>query len=63
MDNGIEFFTATCVNWQPLLKLDERKDIVMGLCLLPEDYDYSSARYYELNIGDWGFITHYAEHL
>jgi REP element-mobilizing transposase RayT len=34
-----------------------------GLCSMPEDYKYSSARYYELNIDDWGFITHYAEHL
>ena len=170
MYNGIEFFTATCLNWQPLLMRDERKDIVMnslkflvkdnriwlygfvimpnhihlmwckqndwveksvtqmflkytaqqikfsmehqhqeelesyrstqsdrqyhfwerrsypvtmynkkvasqkidymhynpvkaGLCDLPEQYHYSSARYYELNIDDWGFITHYAEHL
>lgn len=34
-----------------------------GLCNLPEDYKYSSARFYELNIDDWGFVTHYAEHL
>ena len=30
MHNGIEFFTATCLNWQPLLKADERKDILMN---------------------------------
>ncbi len=170
MYTGIEFFTATCLNWQPLLTCDERKDIVMnslkflvkdnriwlygfvimpnhihlmwckqndwveksitqmflkytaqqikfsmehqhqeeletyrstqsdrqyhfwerrsypvtmfnkkvasqkidymhhnpvkaGLCDVPEQYRYSSARYYELNMDDWGFITHYAEHL
>ncbi|MDA0194535.1 MAG: transposase [Bacteroidetes bacterium] len=170
MLHGIEFFTATCLNWQPLLVPDERKDIVMdslkfmvqdnriwlyafvimpnhihliwrrrddwinknieqmflkftaqqikfrlvetapeelelyrstqtdrkyhfwerrpfkatmynrkvanqkleyihynpvkaGLCNLSEDYTYSSARYYELNKDDWGFITHYEEHL
>jgi putative transposase len=34
-----------------------------GLCAKPEDYWYSSARYYELNRDDWGFITHYEEHL
>ena len=28
---------------------------------LPENYSYSSARYYLLNQDDWGFITHYAE--
>ena len=34
-----------------------------GLCINPEDYKYSSARYYELNVDDWGFLTHYEEHL
>ncbi|MCE2734825.1 MAG: REP-associated tyrosine transposase [Chryseotalea sp.] len=171
MHNGIEFFTATCLNWQPLLKADERKDILMNslrfmveekriwlyafvimpnhihllwskqeawkdkntshmflkftaqqikfnlidngqneelqnykstqqdrayhfwerrpfvatmfnkkvaeqkidyihenpvkadLCKLPEHYYYSSARFYELNVDDWGFLTHYAEHM
>jgi putative transposase len=29
MQNGIEFFTATCRNWQPLLKPDTRKQIVL----------------------------------
>jgi putative transposase len=29
----------------------------------PEDYQYSSARYYILNEDQWGFITHYYEHL
>ncbi|PIQ21498.1 MAG: transposase [Cytophagales bacterium CG18_big_fil_WC_8_21_14_2_50_42_9] len=28
---------------------------------LPENYYYSSARYYLLNQDDWGFMTHYAE--
>ena len=26
---------------------------------IPENYFYSSARYYYLNIDDWGFISHY----
>lgn len=34
-----------------------------GLCKRPEDYPYSSCRFYELNQDDWGFITHYEEHL
>ena len=25
----------------------------------PEDYKYSSARFYETGIDDWGFLTHY----
>ena len=28
---------------------------------VPENYFYSSARYYLLNVDDWGFISHYAE--
>jgi putative transposase len=170
MYRGIEFFTATCLNWQPLLLPDERKDILMeslkfmindkriwlygfvimpnhihlmwrrqaawveksteqmflkftaqqikfrliesspaeleqyrstqsdriyhfwerrpykatmynrkvahqkldymhenpvkaGLCEYAEDYKYSSARFYELNQDDWGFITHCEDHL
>jgi REP element-mobilizing transposase RayT len=29
----------------------------------PVDYKYSTAKYYELNQDDWGFITHYYEHI
>jgi putative transposase len=29
MQNGIEFFTATCLNWQQLLAADARKQIVL----------------------------------
>ena len=34
-----------------------------GLCEKPEDYWFSSARFYEQNKDDWDFLTHYAEHL
>jgi len=46
-------------------KLDyiHRNSVKTGLCKKPEDYFYSSARYYELNKDDWGFITHYTDHL
>lgn len=30
-----------------------------GICSFPEDYKYSTAKFYESNIDDWGFITHY----
>lgn len=30
-----------------------------GLCSFPEEYWYSSARFYELGIDDFGFITHF----
>lgn len=29
------------------------------LCIYPEDYHYSSARFYQLNDNHWGFLTHY----
>jgi putative transposase len=29
MQQGIEFFTATCLNWQPLLRTKQRKQIVL----------------------------------
>jgi REP element-mobilizing transposase RayT len=29
MQNGIEFFTATCLNWQPLLQTESHKQIIM----------------------------------
>ncbi len=29
----------------------------------PEDYYYSSAKYYIQNIDEWGFITHYHDHI
>jgi len=43
----------------------ERKDYIhnhpvkAGLCRLPEDYKYSSARFYERNEKDWVFLTHH----
>ena len=38
------------IHWNP---------VKAGLCKLPEDYRYSSARFYETGIDDFGFITHY----
>jgi REP element-mobilizing transposase RayT len=38
MQHGIEFFTATCLKWQPLLQPDEHKEIIMNsLKFLVED--------------------------
>jgi REP element-mobilizing transposase RayT len=48
--------------------LEEKLDYIhnnpvkAGLCDLPEDYLYSSARYYILNDTD-GLLTHYMEHI
>jgi REP element-mobilizing transposase RayT len=30
-----------------------------GLCQLPENYEYSSARFYELNDKRWDFLSHF----
>ncbi|MBX3241602.1 MAG: transposase [Chitinophagaceae bacterium] len=42
-------------------KLDyiHRNPVRAGLCKLPEDYKYSSAKFYETGIDDFGFLTHY----
>jgi len=32
-----------------------------GICALPEDYKYSTAKFYETGIDDGGFITHYRD--
>lgn len=32
-----------------------------GLCEKPEDYYYSSARFYETSVDDFGFLTHWNE--
>jgi putative transposase len=32
-----------------------------GLCALPEDYEYSSARFYERNESMWNFLNHYED--
>ena len=31
------------------------------LCEHPEDYQYSSARFYETGIDNWGFLTHFQD--
>jgi len=33
------------------------------LAELSEDYYFSSAKYYIQNIDEWGFITHYHDHI
>ncbi len=50
--------------WSPEVfrqKLDyiHNNPVKAGLCKLPEDYKYSSARFYEKNEKDWVFLTHY----
>ncbi len=35
--------------------------VLAGICKLPEEYKYSSARFYETGIDNWGFLSHYRE--
>jgi hypothetical protein len=46
------------VFWQKLDYL-HNNPVKAGLCKLPEDYKYSSARFYEKNEKDWVFLTHH----
>jgi putative transposase len=40
------------IHWNP---------VKAGLCNAPEDYRYSSAKFYETGVDNWGFLTHYRE--
>jgi len=40
-----------------------RNPVKAKLCEFPEQYIYSSAAFYILNKNEWGFITHYEDHL
>lgn len=35
--------------------------VIAGICNLPEEYKYSTAKFYETGVNDWGFVTHYTE--
>ncbi len=35
--------------------------VLAGVCKLPGEYKYSSARFYEAGIDNWGFLFHYRE--
>jgi putative transposase len=40
------------IHWNP---------VKAGLCKLPEEYYYSSAKFYEFGIDDFGILTHYKD--
>jgi putative transposase len=44
-------------------KLDyiHRNPVRAGICAYPEDYKYSSARFYHTGVDNWGFLTHYRD--
>jgi REP element-mobilizing transposase RayT len=58
-------YVATMNNREVLLqKLDyiHNNPVKAGLCSSPEDYRFSSARYY-LGEAEWTFLTHFSEHI
>ena len=36
-----------------------RNPVKAGLCKYPEEYRYSSARFYETGVDEWGILNHY----
>ncbi|MBK7883284.1 MAG: transposase [Chitinophagaceae bacterium] len=54
---SVELHTAKV--FQQKLDYIHYNPVRAGICSLPEEYKYSTAKFYETNIDDWGFITHY----
>jgi putative transposase len=56
---GIDLFTEAVF----IQKLDyiHQNPLKAGLCNLPEEYYYSSAKFYECGVDDFGILTHYKE--
>jgi len=40
------------------LEYIHRNPVKAGICEFPEDYKYSSAKFYLTGIDDFGFLTH-----
>jgi REP element-mobilizing transposase RayT len=47
--------------FQQKLNYIHNNPVAAGLCVLPEQYRYSSASFYELNKTEWVFLTHEKE--
>jgi REP element-mobilizing transposase RayT len=54
---NIELFTAAVFHQK--LNYIHYNPVKAGLCNLPEEYYFSSAKFYENGIDDFGFIEHY----
>ncbi len=44
--------------YQQKLNYIHNNPVKSGISSLPEEYKYSSAKFYELNINDWDFLSH-----
>jgi putative transposase len=56
---SIELFSRDVFE-QKLIYIHENP-VLAGLCKLPEEYYYSSAKFYQTGIDDFGFLTHWDE--
>jgi len=59
-------YIATMNDREVLLqKLDyiHNNPVKAGLCSAPEEYLFSSARFYHDRPNEWSFLTHYSEHI
>jgi putative transposase len=54
---NIELFTSSVFNQK--LNYIHNNPVKAGLCNLPEEYDFSSALFYEKGVDNFGFIEHY----
>ncbi len=56
---GIDLFSEEVF----IQKLDyiHGNPVKAGLCVLPEEYYYSSAKFYECGVDDFGMLTHYKD--
>ena len=59
--NALSIELATFEMFKQKLEYIHYNPDMAGLCNLPEDYKYSTARFYETGINDWKFVTHYTE--
>jgi hypothetical protein len=56
---SVDLYSSIVFNQK--LKYIHNNPVKAGMCSLPEEYDYSSADYYELNKSKWDFIADYDE--
>ena len=56
---SVEIYSES-VFWQKLEYI-HYNPVKGGLCQYPEEYKYSSAKFYETGVDDWGFLTHYVD--
>lgn len=57
--NALSVELRTTKVFQQKLDYIHYNPVKAGMCRFPEEYKYSTARFYETNVDDWGFITHY----